>query len=110
MSDTEQRTRELAYRLWEEAGRPDGRDDDFWHAASDLTAAQLAEGAAPPSDQPAAEPAPAASAPPPKAAPVVKAPSPAEAAPKGKPVAARAAAVAVDKPTTAGRKPPSKKG
>jgi hypothetical protein len=22
-----------AYQLWKEAGQPQGRDDDFWHAA-----------------------------------------------------------------------------
>ena len=25
--------RELAYELWEQAGRPDGRSDEFWFAA-----------------------------------------------------------------------------
>jgi hypothetical protein len=25
--------RELAYKLWEQAGRPDGRSDEFWFAA-----------------------------------------------------------------------------
>ena len=29
----EQRIRELAYHLWDKAGRPDGRADEFWYAA-----------------------------------------------------------------------------
>jgi hypothetical protein len=28
-----QRIRDEAYRLWEEAGRPEGQADRFWHAA-----------------------------------------------------------------------------
>ncbi len=30
---TEQDIRERAHRLWEQAGRPEGRDDEFWNAA-----------------------------------------------------------------------------
>ena len=33
MSDKEEQIRRLAYRLWEEAGRPEGRSDEFWLAA-----------------------------------------------------------------------------
>ena len=33
MTSLEERIRELAYRLWEEAGRPDGRSLEFWFAA-----------------------------------------------------------------------------
>ena len=33
MSDIEERIRERAYLLWEEAGRPHGRSDEFWFAA-----------------------------------------------------------------------------
>lgn len=29
----EQIVREYAYTIWEEAGRPDGRADEFWHQA-----------------------------------------------------------------------------
>jgi hypothetical protein len=29
----DQVVRERAYLLWEQAGRPDGRADDFWHLA-----------------------------------------------------------------------------
>ncbi|MGJ4948020.1 DUF2934 domain-containing protein [Bradyrhizobium sp. HKCCYLS20291] len=34
-SDTglEERIRERAHRLWEQSGRPDGREDEFWHQA-----------------------------------------------------------------------------
>jgi hypothetical protein len=31
----EQSVRELAYALWEEEGRPDGRTDEYWHRALD---------------------------------------------------------------------------
>jgi hypothetical protein len=31
----EQRVRERAYRLWEEAGRPSGRSAEFWQRARD---------------------------------------------------------------------------
>ena len=31
----DQVVRERAYLLWEGAGRPDGRPDDFWHPAQD---------------------------------------------------------------------------
>ena len=30
---SEQQIRNYAHRLWEEAGRPDGKDAEFWHAA-----------------------------------------------------------------------------
>ncbi len=33
MSVMEELIRELAYELWEQAGRPDGRSDEFWFAA-----------------------------------------------------------------------------
>jgi len=33
MDELEHRVRTIAYRLWEEAGRPPGRADEFWHAA-----------------------------------------------------------------------------
>jgi hypothetical protein len=39
--------RELAYRLWDEAGRPDGRDQDFWlQAETCLTKAPASRPAA----------------------------------------------------------------
>jgi Protein of unknown function (DUF2934) len=33
MSSSEKHIREKAYELWERAGRPGGRDDEFWFAA-----------------------------------------------------------------------------
>jgi hypothetical protein len=30
---TEKEIAARAYRLWKEAGQPEGRDEDFWHAA-----------------------------------------------------------------------------
>jgi hypothetical protein len=29
----EEKIRSLAYKLWEEAGKPADRDDEFWHQA-----------------------------------------------------------------------------
>lgn len=31
---TEARVRERAYHLWEQAGCPDGRSEEFWHQAA----------------------------------------------------------------------------
>lgn len=64
---------DLAYRLWDAAGRPDGRDMDFWLQAE----AQLTKPAAKP--KAAAKPKVAAK---PKAA--AKAPAAKKAAAKGK--------------------------
>ncbi len=33
MTDIEQQVRELAYRFWEHAGRPEGRGEEFWYLA-----------------------------------------------------------------------------
>jgi hypothetical protein len=33
MNTNEQMIREQAYELWDHAGRPDGRSDEFWFAA-----------------------------------------------------------------------------
>ena len=33
MSDIEEAIRRRAYELWEHAGMPEGRSDEFWHAA-----------------------------------------------------------------------------
>ncbi len=33
MTEIEDRIRELAYRLWEQAGQPHGTGDTFWYAA-----------------------------------------------------------------------------
>jgi hypothetical protein len=40
--DTESRTRERAYLLWEQAGRPEGRSEEFWFAAATILAAEAA--------------------------------------------------------------------
>ncbi|SAK75202.1 hypothetical protein AWB76_04869 [Caballeronia temeraria] len=32
---TEEQVRALAYRLWEEAGSPEGRSDEFWALAAE---------------------------------------------------------------------------
>jgi hypothetical protein len=40
MSDTkEHRIREHAFQLWQEAGCPEGRAEEFWHRARDMEAA-----------------------------------------------------------------------
>jgi len=33
MAEREKRILERAYQLWEEAGRPQGRDQEFWEKA-----------------------------------------------------------------------------
>ncbi len=30
---TEEQIRNYAHQLWEKAGQPEGRDEEFWHAA-----------------------------------------------------------------------------
>lgn len=39
-SNIEDRIRDRAYALWDQAGRPDGNDKEFWHLAEK----QLSEG------------------------------------------------------------------
>ena len=38
--DRESQVRERAYRLWEDEGRPHGRDVEFWERARELVAAE----------------------------------------------------------------------
>jgi hypothetical protein len=38
MDDFENRVRERAYRIWQEAGCPNGRADEHWHQARELVA------------------------------------------------------------------------
>ena len=38
--DREQRIRERAQSLWEEEGKPQGRDEEFWHRAEALIKAE----------------------------------------------------------------------
>ncbi len=43
---TDEQIRSRAHQMWEEAGRPDGRAEEFWHRAErDLTNAADGEGA-----------------------------------------------------------------
>jgi hypothetical protein len=59
-----QRIRELAYSLWEKAGRPDGQADNFWHmavaeiAAEELNYDEALDESFPASDPPSHSPAP----------------------------------------------------
>lgn len=52
--DREARIRARAYRLWEEEGRPHGRDVEFWERARELEAIETCSPAMPPN--PVAEP------------------------------------------------------
>ena len=38
----EMRVRDLAYAIWEEEGRPEGRADDHWHKAVAIVEAEIA--------------------------------------------------------------------
>ena len=38
--DREQRIRDRAYGLWQEAGSPEGRDEEFWRRAAEIENAQ----------------------------------------------------------------------
>jgi hypothetical protein len=94
MSDHEQRQRELAYRLWEEAGYPHGRSDEFWYTALEILVAESRPpvSEATPSAEPAAAEA-AAPVPPVTAEPAQPPPAAESSDPKAdKPPAARKAA------------------
>ncbi len=74
MRAEQEKIKDLAYRLWQDAGSPDGRDQEFWYAAeAQVTAAK------PPAKPKAAAKAPAAAKPKapakPKAAAKPKAPA-----------------------------------
>lgn len=83
MSAEQDTIRDLAYRLWQDAGGPHGRDQEFWYAAEAQVSAAPAEVApkaakpkapAKPKAAPKAEPKPKEKAPAkPKAAPKTKA-------------------------------------
>jgi len=81
----------LAYLLWEKAGRPTGRDLEFWdQAEKQLFAAHATKTASPKAKAPVASPvtvAPAAPKPAPVAAPTTKAAPTAVVAPKTAPTA-----------------------
>jgi hypothetical protein len=49
---TEQQIRDYAHQLWEQAGRPGGRDAEFWHAAEVELNAESESPDAPAIDQP----------------------------------------------------------
>jgi hypothetical protein len=40
MTERERQVRERAEKLWQEAGRPEGRDEEFWHQAEAEIAAE----------------------------------------------------------------------
>jgi len=67
MSDTppsDHAIREHAFRLWEEAGQPEGREEEFWHKArNEMNGDESpAPGAAPRVDQASDESVPASDA------------------------------------------------
>lgn len=50
---SEEQIRNYAHRLWEKAGRPEGRDAGFWHAAEvEPNAGSESPDAPTPSEQP----------------------------------------------------------
>lgn len=51
MSDRERRIKDEAYRLWDEAGRPEGRGDEHWYEAERRIAAGEGE-PVPPMEKP----------------------------------------------------------
>jgi hypothetical protein len=51
--ETEQQIRDYAHLLWEKAGKPEGRDAEFWHAAEvELNAESESPDAPTEADQP----------------------------------------------------------
>ncbi len=83
MSDHEERHRALAYRLWEEAGYPHGRADEFWYTALEILTAESRPAEPVAAGPDAAAPAPTVLAePPPTPSP---APSPATESAERKP-------------------------
>ena len=58
MSSIEEAVRRRAYELWEQAGQPEGRSDEFWFAAiaelegKPLTSKESVEALAPPTAGP----------------------------------------------------------
>ena len=44
MADDEQRIRQLAYRIWESEGRPDGQEQRHWEMARKIVAAERESG------------------------------------------------------------------
>ncbi len=59
MGDVEERIRERAYILWEEAGCPDGSGEEFWFAAEAALRDQAPLEDAPLDNEPLAEGSPA---------------------------------------------------
>lgn len=47
IAEREQRIRERAKQLWEEAGQPTGRDNEFWLEAESLVEAEILKEAPP---------------------------------------------------------------
>lgn len=68
MRAEQEKIKDLAYRLWQDAGSPDGRDQEFWYAAEE----QVTAAKPPVKPKAAAKPKPPAK---PKAAAKPKAPA-----------------------------------
>lgn len=66
MSAEQEKIQDIAYRLWQDAGSPDGRDQEFWFAAETQVKPAKAKAKAP--AKPKAEPKAKAAAAAPKAA------------------------------------------
>lgn len=55
MADRDHHIRVIAYRLWEEAGQPEGQDEYFWHVAVERYDTELAPSGPLPDEGPGAE-------------------------------------------------------
>lgn len=64
MSAEQEKVQNLAYQLWQDAGSPDGRDQEFWYAAEvQVRTAKPAKAAPKPKAAPKAKAEPKAKAP-----------------------------------------------
>ena len=111
-SEREARIQERAYRIWEEEGRPHGREEEHWHrAVHEIDSAQASAGKTTPPTRRASKTAKARVSTAAKASASAKKneSSPASARPAAKPAstAARTAAAAVSRSATrtSGKKP-----
>lgn len=84
MSAEQEKIKDIAYRLWQDAGSPDGRDQEFWFAAESQVKPAKAKAPAKPKAAPKAKVAAAPKAAKPAEPKVAKtkAPSKAKAAAK----------------------------
>ncbi|MBF0325700.1 MAG: DUF2934 domain-containing protein [Alphaproteobacteria bacterium] len=58
-TDDQNKIRQLAHQIWEDEGRPEGREDEHWLRAEEMVAAARATKASPKAKTPAKAKAPA---------------------------------------------------